>query len=540
MEQSKTIIRISRSKNIEASATNAILALDNFKNIIGQPVMVRYYKDSSYSEIDTIVAIGIKNGTGRESYKILYAGTLKSLVNEVWTVPGEAPDVSLLAHGELFIIRNEEGVWCYCYAVNDRRYIDPITGGPYTFLNLTDGTVWYFQDGQCRCEGDFYTRPEMDEFLSGKQNTLVSGVNIKTVNGYSLLGSGNIVIEGGGGGTSSIFASGEAVDETYLTSDPQDISEDGDKVLKGAAVYGALGEKQDKLESGSNIKTINGQSLLGSGDIEIKIAIPEFESGEQVSSVSLSSNKTEIGPSSDKLFKGKAIYDYAQEKLKPITDKLFPFEIAAEINPGRQETLSGNQISATVTLSATKEKTDGSGEKEDLTEETTFYYIKNDEEPVEILENPFTITGIDGENEIITYQFKGVSDDFGEMMAPEKGLYSFGYRYLYGIDSIYYPTSENTLDPDTLSETGNEMRSTTYQMTYTSTPQNYPIFCVPKNWGEVWKVVDQNGNDVTQGWQKLEGIYIKRLDDTIDVEYYAYQKTIPAGATNFSYTFMIH
>ena len=30
------------------------------------------------------------------------------------------------------------------------------------------------------------------------------------------------------------------------------------------------------------------------------------------------------------------------------------------------------------------------------------------------------------------------------------------------------------------------------------------------------------------------------LDDTIDVEYYAYQKTIPAGATNFSYTFMIH
>ena len=53
-------------------------------------------------------------------------------------------------------------------------------------------------------------------------------------------------------------------------------------------------------------------------------------------------------------------------------------------------------------------------------------------------------------------------------------------------------------------------------------------------------MVDQNGNDVTQGWQKLEGIYIKRLDDTIDVEYYAYQKTIPAGATNFSYTFMIH
>lgn len=31
----------------------------------------------------------------------------------------------------------------------------------------------------------------------------------------------------------------------------------------------ALGKKQDKLTSGTNIKTVNGQSLLGSGDIAI-------------------------------------------------------------------------------------------------------------------------------------------------------------------------------------------------------------------------------------------------------------------------------
>ena len=34
--------------------------------------------------------------------------------------------------------------------------------------------------------------------VSGKQDTLVSGTNIKTVNNNSLLGSGNITIEGGG------------------------------------------------------------------------------------------------------------------------------------------------------------------------------------------------------------------------------------------------------------------------------------------------------------------------------------------------------
>lgn len=38
--------------------------------------------------------------------------------------------------------------------------------------------------------------------LSGYQPKLVSGTNIKTINGQSLLGSGNIVIEGGGGASS--------------------------------------------------------------------------------------------------------------------------------------------------------------------------------------------------------------------------------------------------------------------------------------------------------------------------------------------------
>lgn len=39
------------------------------------------------------------------------------------------------------------------------------------------------------------------EDLAGKQDTLVSGTNIKTVNGNSLLGSGNITISGGGSST---------------------------------------------------------------------------------------------------------------------------------------------------------------------------------------------------------------------------------------------------------------------------------------------------------------------------------------------------
>ena len=39
--------------------------------------------------------------------------------------------------------------------------------------------------------------------ISGKQDKLVSGTNIKTINGTSILGSGNIVINSGSGGGSS-------------------------------------------------------------------------------------------------------------------------------------------------------------------------------------------------------------------------------------------------------------------------------------------------------------------------------------------------
>ena len=42
--------------------------------------------------------------------------------------------------------------------------------------------------------------------IKGKQDNLVSGDNIKTINSQSLLGSGNIVISGeGGGGVQNVF-----------------------------------------------------------------------------------------------------------------------------------------------------------------------------------------------------------------------------------------------------------------------------------------------------------------------------------------------
>lgn len=68
--------------------------------------------------------------------------------------------------------------------------------------------------------GTLSNQTDLQSALNAKQDTLVSGTNIKTVNSTSLVGSGNVAV-------------------------------------------------QPTLVSGTNIKTVNGNSLLGSGDVTI-------------------------------------------------------------------------------------------------------------------------------------------------------------------------------------------------------------------------------------------------------------------------------
>lgn len=88
---------------------------------------------------------------------------------------------------------------------------------------------------------------------NGKQDALVSGTNIKTVNNQSLLGSGNITIESG----------------SQITVDSA-MSSTSENPVQNKVIYEELGDKQDALVSGTNIKTINNQSILGSGNITIE------------------------------------------------------------------------------------------------------------------------------------------------------------------------------------------------------------------------------------------------------------------------------
>lgn len=59
---------------------------------------------------------------------------------------------------------------------------------------------------------NYATTGDVQTAVSGKQDTLVSGTNIKTINNQSLLGSGNIDIQGGTGGTSCTVDEKEIVE----------------------------------------------------------------------------------------------------------------------------------------------------------------------------------------------------------------------------------------------------------------------------------------------------------------------------------------
>lgn len=181
--------------------------------------------------------------------------------------------------------------------------------------------------------------------VANKQDTLQSGVNIKTINDQSILGSGNIVIEGGGGSSVDIIddlnsertdaalsanqgrvlkgmipsLTGYATEtwvenKNYLTS--SDISGKADK----SYVDNGLATKQDTLVSGTNVKTINNESILGSGNIVISGGDPT----PVVDSLDSTSTTSALSANQGKVLKGYVDNTYTKSEvdnlLSPITE----------------------------------------------------------------------------------------------------------------------------------------------------------------------------------------------------------------------------
>ena len=160
------IIRINRSKYIERDRSIAILRLDQCQHYIGQPVQVRYYSNQEQTETDSVIAIGIKNGIGKDCYKVLSLGGLVLVRNVV----KDPPDVSELVHGEIYLCPDEDGIWSYIYEEGGVRQIEHITGGPFIFSNIEDKYRWFYRDGVLKREDDFNTEADIELLLSGYEN----------------------------------------------------------------------------------------------------------------------------------------------------------------------------------------------------------------------------------------------------------------------------------------------------------------------------------------------------------------------------------
>lgn len=166
MSSNSYIIRINRSKYIERDRSIAILRLDQCQHYIGQPVQVRYYSNQEQTETDSVIAIGIKNGIGKDCYKVLSLGGLVLVRNVV----KDPPDVSELVHGEIYLCPDEDGIWSYIYEEGGVRQIEHITGGPFIFSNIEDKYRWFYRDGVLKREDDFNTEADIELLLSGYEN----------------------------------------------------------------------------------------------------------------------------------------------------------------------------------------------------------------------------------------------------------------------------------------------------------------------------------------------------------------------------------
>lgn len=100
---------------------------------------------------------------------------------------------------------------------------------------------------------------------NNKQDKLVSGTNIKTINKQSLLGSTDISIT-----PESIGAA-----EKVHTHSAEDIEQTDERQFTSQDEKATWTGKQDALTSGQTLKTVFGQTLLDEGDVGLK-DIPDF------------------------------------------------------------------------------------------------------------------------------------------------------------------------------------------------------------------------------------------------------------------------
>lgn len=138
------------------------------------------------------------------------------------------------------------------------------TGGdaslPLNIMGATTTTAGVMTAAQVQeLSGVVSSLTDLTATVEGKQDTLISGSNIKTINGKTILGEGDLEINIPEIDLTNYYTKQETDDTFVKKSD-----------VENFATKEEVAEKQDKLVSGTNIKTVNGNSLLGEGNVDVE------------------------------------------------------------------------------------------------------------------------------------------------------------------------------------------------------------------------------------------------------------------------------
>lgn len=212
------------AKSTEMYPQNAVITTGSVVYTIEEDKCFRYREDGTWSELD-------------------YA--TKDDVRQAITdaISGGTVDLSDYAKKEDIPRRVTE-------LQNDAGYITEIPAEYITETELHDkGYLTEHQDiSHLATQAD----------VAAKQDILVSGYNIKTINGKSILGQGNIVIEGTGSGTPVQSVSDLTIDDTNTLSI---LDVEGNKVGNGVKLTGA-----------HKISAITSPNVVdGSTNVELKL-----------------------------------------------------------------------------------------------------------------------------------------------------------------------------------------------------------------------------------------------------------------------------
>lgn len=172
---------------------------------------------------------------------------------------------------------------------------DGTTKGAATFtasdFNATGGVVSIdYTNGQAATTSQkgFLTSADWNTF-NGKQSAITFGTGVQTALGVNIGTAGSVVVNGGAlgtpssgvatnlTGTASGLTAGTVTTNANLTGvvtsvgNATSIADAALSIAKTSGLQTALDSKQASLVSGTNIKTINGSSILGTGDLAIDV-----------------------------------------------------------------------------------------------------------------------------------------------------------------------------------------------------------------------------------------------------------------------------